>query len=188
MEWPVPRRLGTASVRDFGYEDGVTLLVPMHAEEKLAAAQTAQIVGKLSVLVCREMCIPGKAQVSLTLPIKPQTPTRNAQTEELFTATRKSLPRAAPAGWKFSATEANGMFALTGNIGRRVARATFFPQLESQIDNAAEQKVVPAAVGFRLMLKKSDQLLKPIEQLKGVLVLGVGEAYSVDVPVGKANR
>jgi thiol:disulfide interchange protein DsbD len=187
MEWPVPRRLGTVSVRDFGYEDGVTLLVPMHAEQKLAAAKTAQIVGRLSVLVCREMCVPGKAQVSLTLPIKPQAPTTNAQTEELFAATRKSLPRAAPGGWKFNATEANGMFVLAGNIGRRVTQAVFFPLVESQIDNAAEQKVAPLAGGFRLMLKKSDQLLKPIERLKGVLVLGEGEAYSVDVPVSKVG-
>jgi DsbC/DsbD-like thiol-disulfide interchange protein len=187
IEWPVPRRLGTTSVRDFGYEDGVTLLVPMHAEQRLAAAQTAQIVGKLSVLVCREMCIPGKAQVSLTLPIKARASTTNAQTEELFAVTRKNLPRAVPAGWKFNATETNGMFVLTGNIGRQVAQATFFPLMESQIDNAAEQKAVPAAGGFLLMLKKSDQLLKPIERLKGVLVLGEGEAYSVDVPVGKAG-
>ena len=37
MEWPTPQRLGTATIVDFGYEDDVMLLVPMHAEAGLAA-------------------------------------------------------------------------------------------------------------------------------------------------------
>jgi hypothetical protein len=43
----------------------------------------------------------------------------------------------------------------------------------------------PAAGGFRLTLKKSDQLLKPIDKLKGVLELGEEAAYTIDAPVGK---
>src|SRR5271156_1340 len=31
MQWPTPRRLGTATIVDFGYEDSVMLVVPMHA-------------------------------------------------------------------------------------------------------------------------------------------------------------
>jgi DsbC/DsbD-like thiol-disulfide interchange protein len=185
IEWPAPKRLGTASVRDFGYEDGVTLLVPMHAEESLRGTQTAQIVGNVSLLVCREMCIPGKAQVSLTLPIRAVAPATDNKTKELFIATRKSLPRVTPASWKFRATDTSGAFVLTGMMGRPVKQATFYPLVESQIDNAAEQKMEPAAGGFRLTLKKSDQLLKPIDKLKGVLELGEEEAYTIDAPVGK---
>ena len=36
-----------------------------------------------------------------------------------------------------------------------------------------------------MTLKKSDQLLKPIAQLKGVLVLGPNEAFLIDAPVAK---
>src|SRR5580704_8345722 len=80
IEWPTPHRLGTSAIVDYGYEDAVTLIVPMRTETILAAQQTAQIGVQVKVLVCREMCIPGKAQVSLTLPIKSQTAAPNSKT------------------------------------------------------------------------------------------------------------
>ena len=43
IEWPAPRRLGTASIVDYGYEDAVTLIVPMSADANLAAQGPAQI-------------------------------------------------------------------------------------------------------------------------------------------------
>jgi hypothetical protein len=43
LEWPAPRRLVTSSIVDFGYEDAVTLIVPVHAETSLAAQPLAQL-------------------------------------------------------------------------------------------------------------------------------------------------
>lgn len=185
IEWPAPQRLGKSSIVDFGYEDTVTLIVPMHAETRLAGEQSARLGAEVSVLVCREMCIPGEAQLSMTLPIRSQPPARNASTVDWFTATRKSLPQPAPQNWRFSVADENGSFVLTANLGRQITQAVFFPLVESQIDNAAPQKLLPAPGGFQLTLRKSDQLLKPIDRLKGVLVLSAGQAYSIDVPLGK---
>jgi DsbC/DsbD-like thiol-disulfide interchange protein len=187
IEWPAPRRLGTASVTDYGYEDAVTLIVPVRADANLTAQQSAELGAQLSVLVCREMCIPGKAQVSLTLPVKAQPPATDSRTESLFAVTRKSLPQPAPGNWKFTVVEANGVFDLTANVGRQITQAVFYPLTESQVDNASPQKLAPLASGFRLTLRKSDQLLKPIERLQGVLVLPGRRAYRIDVPVGKAT-
>jgi len=76
MEWPAPRRLGTSSIVDFGYEDAVMLIAPIHAEVSLPAQRPTRLGAEVRVLVCREMCIPGKARLSLTLPIKSQPPRR----------------------------------------------------------------------------------------------------------------
>ena len=76
---------------------------------------------------------------------------------------------------------------MTANIGHEINQAAFFPVAESQISNTAAQKLVPTAAGFRLTLQKSDQLLKPIERLKGVLVFSNGQSYSIDVPVNRAG-
>src|SRR5271169_671904 len=84
IEWPTPRRLGTATIVDFGYEDDVMLLVPMHAAAGLAADGPVQLGADVRVLVCREMCIPGKAQISLTLPVKSQPPVPDARDADLF--------------------------------------------------------------------------------------------------------
>ncbi|HKN73683.1 MAG TPA: protein-disulfide reductase DsbD domain-containing protein [Candidatus Acidoferrum sp.] len=187
IEWPAPRRLGTSTIVDFGYDDAVMLIVPMQAEASLAAQSQAQVGAEVKVLVCREMCIPGKAQLSLILPIKSQTPPPDARTSDLFTAARKSLPRPAPANWRFQVEDAKDSLLLTANLGQQTAQAVFFPLAESQIDNATPQKLVTLATGFRLTLRKSDQLLKPIERLRGVLVLSADRAYSIDVPLSKPH-
>jgi len=81
-------------------------------------------------------------------------------------------------------------FLLTAKVGRQTTRAIFFPLEESQIDNSAAQKIVPIATGFQLTLRKSDQLLKPITRLKGVLELSANQMYVIDEVVrdNLANR
>jgi thiol:disulfide interchange protein DsbD len=187
LQWPTPRRLGTPNIVDFGYQDAVTLIVPMHAERNLGLGEPAKIAAQVKVLVCREMCIPGSAQLSLVLPVKSESPAPDARTRNLFIAARKSLPRPAPTNWKFALDEEKSSFVMTANIGHEINQAAFFPVAESQISNTAAQKLVPTAAGFRLTLQKSDQLLKPIERLKGVLVFSNGQSYSIDVPVNRAG-
>jgi len=191
MEWPTPRRLETASIVDYGYEDTVLLIVPLHAAASLAAQQPARLGAEVKLLVCsHEMCIPGKAELSLTLPVKTQPAAPDAGTVDLFTAARKAMPRPAPGNWRFRLADANDSFVLSVNLGHqitghRVTQAIFFPLAESQIENAAPQELLPVATGFRLTLRKSDRLLKPIERLKGLLVLSADRSYWIDVPLGK---
>jgi DsbC/DsbD-like thiol-disulfide interchange protein len=184
LEWPAPRRLGTSTIVDFGYDNAVMLLVPLRATSTLPMNQAAQVDAELRVLVCREICIPGKAKVSLTLPIKSMPPEPDARTSELFTAARESLPRRVPADWEFHVSSSKDSFLLTAKSGQRVTQATFFPLEESQVDNSAPQKIVPVASGFQLTLRKSDQLLKPIKRLKGVLELSGNQTYLIDLVVG----
>jgi DsbC/DsbD-like thiol-disulfide interchange protein len=186
-EWPTPRRLSHSTIADFGYEDAVMLIVPMHAPTNLAVREPARLGAEVKVLICREICVPGKVQLTLTLPVKSGPPLADPQTRGLFAAARKSLPRPAPANWKLSVNEAKDSFDLTVILGRQITQATFFPLAESQIQNAAPQTLVPLAAGFRLTLRKSDQFLKPVERLKGVLVLTAGHAYLIDAPVAKAG-
>ena len=183
IEWPAPRRLGNSTIVDFGYDDAVMLLVPIRASSTLPANPAVQLGAQLRVLVCREICIPGSAQLSLTLPIKSMPPEVDTRSSELFTAARRSLPRRAPGDWEFHVSDQKDSFVLTGKLGRQATRATFFPFEESQVDNAAPQKVVPAPTGFQLTLRKSDELLKPIKRLKGVLELSPNQAYVIDVAV-----
>ena len=185
IEWPAPRRLGTPTIVDYGYEDAVTLIVPMRADANLSSQNPVQIAANVKVLVCREMCIPGKAQVSLMLPVKLQPPPASAQSTQFFTEARKAWPRPAPASWKFSIAQTNDSFVLTANLGHKITGAIFFPLAESQVSNAAPQTLVPTGTGFTLTLRKSDQLLKPIARLKGVLVLSGEQPYSIDAPISK---
>jgi DsbC/DsbD-like thiol-disulfide interchange protein len=188
IEWPAPRRLGTPTIVDYGYEDAVTLIIPMRVDATVSSQSPAQISANVKVLVCREMCIPGKAQVSLALPVKSQPPPPNTQSAHFFTEARNAWPRPAPASWEFFVAQKNDSFVLTANLGHKITDAIFFPLAESQVSNAAPQTLVPTSTGFTLTLRKSDQLLKPIARLKGVLVLSGEQPYSIDVPIGKSTK
>jgi DsbC/DsbD-like thiol-disulfide interchange protein len=196
IEWPTPRRLeDSSSIVDYGYEDSVLLIVPMQAGPKLAAEPAIDIGVDVKLLVCsRDMCIPGKAKLSLTIPIGAHgSAPVHAQYAGLFADARNSFPRPAPTGWKFSVIDAKNSFVLAVNLGRPIAnfqitQAIFFPLADSQIQNAAPQTFAGFATGFRLTLRRSDQLQKPIARLEGVLVLSGKNStrhpsYLIDAPV-----
>jgi DsbC/DsbD-like thiol-disulfide interchange protein len=194
IEWPAPQRLSSGTVADFGYEESVLLVVPMFAEANLSSQQPASIVADVKLLVCsHEMCIPGKAQLELTLPVKSKPPEPDTTTADLFSRTRQAWPHPFPLSWNITVVDTKDSFVVTVKPDQSrlahskkeapVTQATFFPLAESQIANAAPQKLEPVPAGFRLTLTKSDQLLTPIPRLKGLLVLSGNQAYLMDVPI-----
>jgi len=202
IEWPTPRRFESGTIVDYGYEDAVLLIVPLQAAANLPTQQPIRIDANVKLLVCsHEMCVPGKAELSLTLPIKspPMLNVHNnvvrkqdVENEHLFTATSQSLPRPAPPDWRLNVADTSDSFVLSVNLGREVTQAIFFPLAESQIENAAPQKLQSTATGFRLTLRKSERLLKPIARLQGVLVFAadhsdLSQSYAIDVPIGKSG-
>jgi hypothetical protein len=101
----------------------------------------------------------------------------------LFEQTRAQLPKPAPASWKVAAVSAKQHFILSVQATQHLSGASFFPLEPGQIDNSSPQDFAPTHNGFRLTLKKSDQLTKPITTLKGLIVLGPGRAFEVAAPV-----
>lgn len=187
IEWPAPQRIGSSSIVDFGYESSAMLLVPVRVSADVLPNTSEQLAVNLKVLVCREICIPGRAEVSASVPIKSTRPEPNIRTAKLFTAARQSMPKPRPGSWSFTAIDQKNSFVLVSRVGGRSTTATFFPLEESQVDNSAPQRLVPTTGGFRLTLQKSDQLLKPIEHLRGVLELTSNGAYVVDAAVERGD-
>jgi DsbC/DsbD-like thiol-disulfide interchange protein len=188
IEWPVPEKLGTSSIVDYGYRREVTPLVPLHAAATLPAQEPLTIRAEVRLLVCKDVCIPGKTQVTLTLPAGAQTPVLDQAQLGLFASARARLPQAAPGNWIFRAREESDSFVLSARTGKRVTQAYFYPLEESQIQNAAPQVTVSEATGFELTLRKSDQLAKPVARLKGVLLLAGDRAYVLDIPVSGSSK
>jgi len=201
--WPQPLRLGTGSVIDYGYENQVLLMTPLQvtpiarsassAASSTPAISTQAISADVKYIVCREMCIPGKAHLTLSSPSSGQQTSAQQFTEwhQLFEQTRAQIPKPAPKDWKLSARTGSDTnkdknsdhFTLSVQTDSKVHAATFFPLEPGQIENSALQSFAPTANGFRLSLKKSDLLVKPITSLKGLLVLGPGRAYEIAAPV-----
>jgi DsbC/DsbD-like thiol-disulfide interchange protein len=182
IEWPAPSRLPIRPLMDYGYEGEVLLPVPIENTSGLAPGAEVTLSADMKAIVCREVCIPAKANLSLSLPVRAERPHESAETVALFRAARKALPKPAPASWRPSAKDMGDSFELRVNTGHSASEDWFAPLDPLQIENAAAQKSVTTAAGVRLILKKSDQLLKPVSRLRGVLVLPQG-AYLIDAPV-----
>jgi DsbC/DsbD-like thiol-disulfide interchange protein len=188
IQWPRPERMQSSpQLADYGYHDDVVLLVPLRVLPTWNpnALLSATIRLDAHWLICREVCIPDQAQLELSLP---QRSGSDAVTAELFSRAMRLVPKPLPAGWKASAESRKDEFVLSLRTGKSFSAAQFFPLEPSQVDNAAVQKVEPSAKGARITLRKSDELLKPIAVLRGVVVLSGDEAYRVEAPVVPASK
>lgn len=68
IAWPAPERLQIGELFNFGYSGTALLPVPIQVPAAAAgSAATVQLTARW--LVCKEECIPGKAELTLTLPV-----------------------------------------------------------------------------------------------------------------------
>jgi len=182
-EWPAPRRLGSATVADFGYDRDVTLLIPMKASVNSTISGTASLEASVRLLICREVCIPGKTTAAISVQFNGGAAPPDKTGAALITAARSQLPEKMPAGWHAIANATKDSFVLMVQGGGKLDGAKFFPLTPSQVDNAAPQQFAASSGGIELTLKKSEELEKPIARLKGVLETLDGKAYAIDAAV-----
>ena len=179
IRWPQPIRLGSGSVVDYGYEGQVLLMAPIQRPSSRNATPLPNLSADVKYIVCRDVCIPEKAHLTLSGPAGGDW----APWHALFEQTRAQLPKPAPASWKLTAVSGKENFVLSVQARSQLTGASFFPLEPSQIDNSSPQDFAPTHDGFRLTLKKSDQLTKPIRTLKGLIVLRPSRAFEVSAPV-----
>ena len=182
-QWPAPRRLGSATVADFGYDRDVTLLIPMKASANSTTTGTASLEAGVRLLICREMCIPGKTTATISVQFKSGAAPPDKTGAALVNAARMQLPEKMPASWHAAANATKGSFVLKVQGSGKLEGAKFFPLTPSQVDNAAPQQFATTNVGFELTLRKSEELEKPIARLKGVLETLDGKAFAIDAAV-----
>jgi len=188
LQWPVPQRLASsASVVDYGYTDGVVLLAQLAAPANAQPGGTVSFGAGVHYLVCREICVPGKASVVLNLPVQAEQAAFDLGAHAIFEKTREQLPVAAPAAWKIHAQSRGNTFVLSIATGKSERQGVFFPLDPGEIENAAPQDAVATPDGIEFHLQKSDELLKPIARLRGVVELAGPRAYIVSAPVTQSG-
>ena len=181
LEWPAPARLGSGSVIDYGYEEAVLLPVEIETPKSLAPDHRVTLSADVSWLVCRDICVPGRETLNLSLPVEAASSSVSAS-HALFQAAKSRAPKPLPSTWRVDAISEPDRFVLTIHSDS-VAKASFFPLEADQIDNSAPQAVAVVPDGVRLTLKKSDRLLKMPATLDGVLEVSPDRAYGVRAPI-----
>jgi thiol:disulfide interchange protein len=186
MQFPAPSRLPLGPLMDFGYEDEVAFPIALSVAPGVAPGPI-HLDAKVNWLVCREVCIPGKAHMGIDLKVAPGAPPG-----ELVGAVGqalKTLPGPPPAAMKFSVLGGKTDFVLTLVSGKPQQDAEFFPFDPDQIQNAADQRLQGLSDGIRVWVRRSEDpdhpgtYAKIPTHLHGILKLSETEAYEVDAPV-----
>src|SRR5581483_7664265 len=107
MGWPYPREISDSAGVAYGYTGNTLLLRRMEAPESLSAlpeGTTVAISARLDWMECSDVCIPGREDVSLVLPVRPASGQRNPVMARRFSEARLRLPvPLEDTGWKIQA-------------------------------------------------------------------------------------
>ena len=171
IRWPAPERIPIATLMNYGYAGEVTLLVPITPPPSLDPADPVGIRAKLTYLVCATECVPGSADLALTLPVGEPRP--DPASAALLTRARAALP--VPALWPLHlASQGDTLrldFAAAGLKAASIRNVAYFPYSETAIDNAAAQVASVDETGLHLTLARSSPADAVPATLPGVLTL-----------------
>lgn len=181
MQFPIPSRLPLGPLMDFGYEDEVAFPVKLTAAKNLKPG-LVHLDARVDWLVCREVCIPGKAHLGLNLTVDPKA-TAPAQPVGALGEALGLLPKPLDPDMKLTVTGGKNEFVLDLITGDRTTDAEFYPFDQEQIANAGDQDVEPLANGVRLRVPRAPELTKLPAKLHGVVKLDDETAYEITAPI-----
>jgi thiol:disulfide interchange protein DsbD len=185
MKWTLPEGITASPLMDFGYENEVLFPFDLTAAANVRTGP-AVLHTKVDWLVCREVCIPGKAELEVSRPVVDGA--GNAGPVEpdagLYARLANRLPQLPPSSFKAGFQPTVTGFRLTVLTGQKETQAEFFPSDQNILDNPAPQKLAPTAKGLTLDFKKDANLAANPDQLRGVIELSNGRAYEIAAPAG----
>lgn len=179
IQWPAPKALKdrTGTIVGNGYEGDLLLPVTLTPPADLAPGASVTLKAAAEWLMCEDVCMPGDAKVSLTLPVAASAAPDPAFGARL-SAVVANLPRA-EAAWKLSATRDAKNVTLTvtptsANPAATPSDLRFFAD-DNFVAYELPQIVTAAAnSSFVLTLPISPDAPKDTAKLAGVLTSSNG--------------
>ena len=90
--WPTPSRHQVGPLMNYGYSGEVTFLFPVEATPGLRLGEPATLKLFTSWLVCRDVCIPGKANLTWIYDVRGEVPKPEPSISSLFRRARSKVP------------------------------------------------------------------------------------------------
>jgi thiol:disulfide interchange protein DsbD len=173
IQWPLP-----VSYKDEGdlvtyiYPDEVSLPVEIATPANVSASEVT-LKAKLSWLVCEKICLPGRGEVSLKLPVAAASQPANA---ELFAKAEAKLPQNSPPPFRAKWNVQPGEFSVEVEGLPQEARIEFFPlPPEASVRPGVAQIGEPAATGVRSIRVAVKEGGTASTAWRGLLVAQLGE-------------
>ena len=182
LQWPYPMRLPVGPFMDYGYEGKVWILTHLTAPSEAKPGDSVMLKAVASWLVCKEICIPEDATLSLPLKIGP--PSIDPASAAAFAAARARLPVPSPWNTRYALSSALDLYVAAKSLARaRPVSAQFFPLEPGLINAPAKQTLGFSRDGLVLRMTAGKHLVSKGGVLAGVLVLASsdGSVQALDV-------
>ncbi|MFT3784295.1 MAG: protein-disulfide reductase DsbD family protein [Nibricoccus sp.] len=188
IQWPTPKVIKDAqgNITGNGYDGDQLLPVTLTPPADLHVGETVTIKAAASWLMCAETCVPGKAAVSLSLPVKTETPAANTNDAAAFTKIAKPQP---PTGLLLTAARRGNTVELTVKDGTAALSNPRFFASDALIQYDQPQTAKTSDGQLRLTLPISPSFEGTPNHLVGVLAYGDPAhpaGIAVDVPLTNA--
>ncbi len=185
--WPGPERILLGDLVNYGYENEVTFIVPIRVPQGIEPGAPVRIGAKASWLICKELCLPGDANLSLELPVGARaTPGEHA---DLFEDARSRLPKTG-LSWKVSASVAGKalLLRLSDAAETLPSELYFYADEAGVVDPNAPQTLSSPAKGVTELRLELDDTFDagPEARLVGVLRTATG-SWALDTVIAAAG-
>ena len=110
IQWPAPQWINYFDMVSYAYEGEIFLLVDLDVSRDFQAAGSVTLGAKVDFLVCKEACIPGGANLELSLPVAADAGPGSHEAE--IQATRNELPQEFPE-WEMKVVDNGASFGLS---------------------------------------------------------------------------
>ena len=192
IQWPYPKHLPVGPLMNYGYEDEVVLLTPITPPAD-AKPGSFPVKAKAEWLVCKDICIPEKGELDITVPLAAGEARANMRSQAHIERAQAMLPVAAD-GWKFASGTAGKTLVvrLTAPAGATLPeKVAFFPERELLVEPAAPQKVTRQGNTLTIEMKMVEPTPTVNDAVVGVAVSDRGwpgiprKAIAVNAPLSK---
>lgn len=174
LHWPYPEKFISDSLVAFGYTDTVVLLTQITPAQNLPADKNIEIKANVNWLACKDSCVPGSADLSLSLPVSDMAPKASTATASLFENTRQVLPKKL-SQQEVSVSTHNEEIVLNfhpknGSFGE-ITDLLFIPEEGEVVDYSAPQVFKKVHEGMVLNVKRAHPEGTMPSLVKGVLLV-----------------
>lgn len=189
IQWPAPHPAPLGDLTNYGYDSETLHMVSISVPADWPAAKPVKLLTEAKWLVCKDVCIPGSAQLTLELPVA-DAAQLDAQHAARFERDRALLPLPLPAGAKAQFAIADGTFSLSlTDAGLPKARSIyFFPLAGDLVNHAAPQRLAIKGSEGRLTQVLSAYHMQAPTTVEGLWVLtladGSRQSYALSATPG----
>ena len=161
IQWPAPHlMIEPGEIWTYGYGGKVLLITTVVPPADLPTGKTVALRAKASWLACKDMCIPGSAELELQLPVAATSAGAN---EALFNEFRSRIPSASPPPFVLNWSNTGGAWNLSIPNLPAGAKAGLFPLPPS--DQSVGHPAESGPGQFRIEMQGA---------FRGVLAVGEG--------------